>query len=564
MRKLRESLGTFAVVLRNRDVRRLEAAWAASNVASWAYSVAIVVYTYDAGGAGLVGIAIAIKILPAAIAAPLLATLADRRSRGGVLIGAGLAQGFVTGLIALLIFAEAPVALVIALATVFTILTTALQPAVSSLLPQLCERPEELTAANVVNSAVESLSIFVGPAIGAFVIGFGGPEVLAAATTVGFVASALLAAAVREPQRGAGTAVEATAEDADESGASEAEAGMLADVAEGFSIVRSDRILRTIVGLMVAQTFVDGALGVLIPVAAFELLGSGDAGIGLLNAAVGVGALLGTAAAAGIVGRPLGPPFAIGMALWGAPLAAIAVLPYEAAALVLFGVIGLGNILIDVSGFTMLQRAAPEEATARVLGVLEAAMLTSVALGALVTPLLLTTMGTEATFLACGLFLPAMALIFWSRLRSIDAASATPTQALELLRPLALFSPLGPLAIEGLARKSSRVRVAAGEDVFHQGDAGDRFFVIAEGQVRVLVDGAEARVEGPGEHFGEIALLRDVARTATVQAIDDVELLCLEGADFVAAVSGDADALGAADSVVAARLEHMRPALGTF
>lgn len=443
MSKLWESFATFAVILRNRDVRRLEAAWAASNVASWAYSVAIVVYTYDAGGADLVGIAIAIKILPAAFAAPLLATLADRRSRRGVLVGASLAQAVVTALIALAIFAEASVALVIGLAVLFTVLTTALQPAVSSLLPQLCDEPEELTAANVVNSAVESLSIFIGPAIGALIIGLGGPEVLAAATAVGFLGAALLAGAVREPRRGEAEGAEAGSptESGDETPA-EAGAGMLADVVEGFAIVRRDRVLVTIVGLMVAQTFVDGALGVLIPVAVFELLGSGEAGIGLLNAAIGVGALLGTVAAAGIVGRPLGPPFAIGMALWGAPLAALAVLPFEAAAIVLFAVIGLGNILIDVSGFTMLQRAAPEKATARVLGVLEASMLTSVALGALLTPVLLNATGIDATLVICGLFLPAMALLFWPRLRSIDAAAATPTEALGLLGSLPLFSPL--------------------------------------------------------------------------------------------------------------------------
>lgn len=567
MGKLRESLRTFAVVLRNRDVRRLEAAWAATQIAGWAYSVAIVVYTYDAGGAELVGVAIAIKILPAAIAAPLFATLADRRSKRGVLIGAGIAQGVVTAGVALLIFLDAPVALVIGLAAIFTILTTALQPAVSSLLPLLCEEPEELTAANVVNSAIDSLSIFIGPAIGALVIGLGGPEVLAAATTIGFIASAALAALVHEPKAGPTKAeAEAEAVAEPEAGGEQSETdepgGVLADVAEGFAIVRGDTAMRTIIGLMVAQTFVDGALGVLIPVAAFELLDTGDAGIGILNASVGVGALLGTVAAAGIVGRRLAPPFSIGMALWGAPLAALALLPYEFAAVVLFGVIGIGNILIDVAGYTMLQRVAPERALARVFGVLEAAILTSIALGALATPLLLDVAGSEATFVICGLFLPVMALISWPRLRAVDLAATPPTDALDLLTQLSLFTPLGPVAIEDLARAATQVSVPAGADVFRQGDSGDRFYVIASGEARVLVDGAEARVQGPGDHFGEIALLREIPRTATVHAISDLELLCLEGSDFVGALSGDAR--GSAESVVTARLEHMRPALGTF
>lgn len=566
MEKLRGPARTFAIVVRNRDVRRLETAWAITQIAAWAYSVAIVVYTFDAGGAELVGLAVAIKILPSAIAAPLFATLADRRSKRLVLIGSALALAAFTGLIALMIALDAPVALVIALAAVVTILMSAGPPAVAGLLPKLCDEPDELTAANVVNSAVDSLSIFIGPALGALVIGIGGPEVLAAATAVGFVAAALLAALVHEPSREAVVSETEGAglSDAGDEAGDEADRGMLRDVAEGFAIVRHDRAILTIVALMAAQTLVDGSLSVLIPVAAFDLLESGESGIGVLNASVGVGALLGTIAAAGIVGRRLGPPFALGMALWGAPVAALALLPFELAAIVLFAVIGIGNVLIDVSGFTMLQRAAPEEAVTRVLGVLEAAMLTSVALGALLTPALLNLAGTEATFVICGLFLPVLAVLAWPRLRAVDAAAAPPTEALAILERLPMFAAVGMPAIEDLARATSRVAVAAGEDVFGQGEPGDRFYVIVAGRAQVLVDGTEARIEGPGEHFGEIALLREVPRTATVRALEDLDLLCLEGPDFVAAVSGDPGARGSVDSVIKARLDHMRPALGTF
>lgn len=556
--KLRDSGRTFRQVLRNRQVRRLEASWAASLIAVWAYSVAIVVYTYDQGGAELVGIALAIKIAPAALAAPLVSTLADRVSRRLVLVGSASGQALVAALIAVAISLDAPVALVIGMSAVFTVLTTALQPAVASLLPQLCEEPDELTAANVVNSTIESLAIFVGPAIGGLILGISDPQTLVLVTAGGFLASALLVARVVEPARADTPSGEATEDD----GSADPQ-GMLADVADGFRVVRRDRDLRTVIGLMVAQTLVDGALGVLIAVAAFELLDFGEAGIGFLDSACGIGALLGSVAAAGMVGSRLAPSFSIGMALWGAPLALLALFPYPAVALVLFAVIGVGNILIDVAGYTMLQRAAPERVLARVFGVLEAAILTSIAVGGLLTPVLLNVVGTDATFVLAGLFLPVLAAATWPRLKAIDAATAVPSEALELLQALPLFSPLGPVAIEKLARNASRVTVAAGEPVFSQGDLGERFYVIAAGEAQVLVDGIEARTEGPGDHFGEIALLRDVPRTATVIARSDLDLLCLEGADFVAALSGNAEARGVADAVVGARLGHMRPSLGT-
>lgn len=522
-------------------------------ISGWAFSVAVVVYTYAKGGASLVGVALAIKIVPAAIAAPFMSTFADRTSRRMVLALAlgGLAVS--TVLFAVLVIADAPVGVVIATGALGTICLTALQPTVASLPPGLCETPEELTAANVVNSTIESLAIFVGPAIGGFVVGVSQPEVLALLSTGGFLLAAALALGIAE---GTASRDDEDAEEADSP-------GLLSEVGEGFRIVSGDRGLRTIVGLMVAQTFVDGALAVLVAVAAIDVLDIGEAGIGFLDSACGVGALLGSVAAAGMVGGRLAPSFSAGMLLWGAPLALLALLPFPAAALVLFGLIGVGNVLIDVAAATMLQRTAPERVLTRVFGVLETAVLISIALGGLFTPVLLDLIGNDAAFVAIGLLLPVLAVLGFPRLRRIDAAAAVPVEAIELLRGIPLFSPLGPVALEGLARRSGRVAVAAGETVFRQGDDGDRFYAIVTGEVKVLIDGREARTEGPGEHFGEIALLRDVRRTATVLATSDVDLLYLERDDFLVAVTRDPEARAEADSVITARLDHMRPVLGT-
>ena len=554
--RVAESLQTFREVARNRNLRRLEASWAAALTSGWAYSVAIIVYTYDVGGAGLVGVALAIKLVPAAIAAAPLATLADRVSKKRVLVGAALGLGLSTLATAVAIAGDAPVAIVIAIGCVLGVFSTALQPAVSALLPSLCERPEELTAANVVNSTIESLAIFAGPALGGVVIGFTSPAALAGVTAVGFLLSALLA--LRLP--GESEPEEAADEAADPE---TAPAGFVASVIDGFRAVGGEPALRLIVGLMAAQTFVDGALGVLTAVAALELLDTGDAGIGYLNSAMGIGALLGSFAAAGMVGRRLAPGFAGGLVLWGVPIALVGVLTENVAALVLFGVVGVGNILIDVAGLTMLQRSAPDELIARVFGVLETLVLASVALGSLMTPLLLDLIGNQATFLVIGAILPVCAVLSWRALSALDDARPAPTAALEVLATLPFFAPLEPEALESVAAKAEPVSAGAGEVIFRQGDPGELFYVIVSGEVEVLIDDRRARVEGPGDYFGEIALLREVPRTATVVALTDTELLSVDGDDFVAAVSGHAVGRQRLDAVATARLAHMRPGLAT-
>jgi CRP-like cAMP-binding protein len=136
----------------------------------------------------------------------------------------------------------------------------------------------------------------------------------------------------------------------------------------------------------------------------------------------------------------------------------------------------------------------------------------------------------------------------------LDDASVDRGRELELLRTIPIFSPLSAPVLEGLAARLEPVRVAAGEEIVRQGDHGDRFYVVAAGEVAVAIDGRPQATLGPGEHFGEIALLRDVPRTATVTARTDAELFALERDDFLAAVTGHSGSAEAAEAVVGARL----------
>jgi MFS family permease len=296
-------------------------------------------------------------------------------------------------------------------------------------------------------------------------------------------------------------------------------------------------------------------LRVLLVVTALEILDLGPSGVGFLNSAVGVGALAGMLAVLAVIGtRRLAGAFQLGIVLWGASLALLGAWPSVAGALLLFGALGVGNTLVDVAGLTLVQRTAPEEVRARVFGVLESVFLATIGIGAILAPLLADAVGARGALVAAGGGLCLLVLPFWLPLRRLDASVAVPEAELELLRGIPIFALLPPVTLEQLASSLSRVRLAAGEEVFRRGDPGERFYAIGDGEVAVELDGRPPLILGPGGYFGEIALLRDVSRTATVTARTPVELYALERDDFIAAVTGHAPSAEAADAVVAARL----------
>jgi hypothetical protein len=276
---------------------------------------------------------------------------------------------------------------------------------------------------------------------------------------------------------------------------------------------------------------------------------------------MGVGGLAGSLAAFALIGRKrLASDFGLGIVLWGAPLAAIGIWPHAWVALVALGVLGLGNTLVDVAGLTLLQRTAPPDVIGRVFGVLEMLLVGTIGLGAVIAPVLIDAVGVRWSLVAAGAFLPILAALTWRQLRVIDAESHAPAE-LDLLERVPIFSPLAAPALERLASQLEPVAVVAGTQVITQGDHGDRFYVVESGRLRVSVDGGAVGELLPGDFFGEIALLRDVPRTASVTADTDSRLQALGREAFLEAVTGSAPSARAADAIVGARLAIPSPSV---
>jgi Major Facilitator Superfamily/Cyclic nucleotide-binding domain len=556
MKILREKLGDSLVAISsnfsNPQLRRLQLAGAGSITGQWAYAIATVVFAFNDGGAKAVGIVALIRTIPSAIAAPFTSTLADRFPRVAVMASASLGRVVTIGSAGAVALSGGPSWVVYVLVGTTSILATAFQPAEASLLPELARTPEELSAANVTRSSIDSIGSFVGPAIGGGLLAVTSTGAVFLVTAGTFLWSALLVSTIR-PQGGLRRKVATEPAEREH---------FLREAGAGFKAIASDRRLRVVIGLYAAQTMLAGALGVLTVVTALDLLHRGNSGVGLLSSATGAGGLIGALIAFALIGRNrLAADFGIGIILWGAPLVAIGAWPHLPVALVALAFIGIGNTLVDVSGLTLLQRAAPPAVIARVFGVLQMLLVATIGLGAILEPVLIATIGIRWSLVATGAFLPVLAALTWRQLLRIDAESHAPPEV-ELLAKLPIFAPLPESTLERLAAQLETVSIPAGTVVIQQGDAGDTFYVVAEGELEVTVDDVPTATLGRGDAFGEIALLRDVPRTATVTAKTPARLLALEGEVFVEAVTASPPSASAADAMVGARLASARPVPG--
>jgi len=281
----------------------------------------------------------------------------------------------------------------------------------------------------------------------------------------------------------------------------------------------------------------------LITAASFDLLGLGEPGVGTLNAAWGLGGLLGALAAVTLASREnLGPAFAISLVFWGLPLAVIGVVPLPVVAFAAMFVSGAGNATLDISGFTLLQRTVPSADRMAVFGLLEAIVGLGLGIGSILAPILLVALGDRGALVVAGALTPIAALATWRRIHRVDADAIVPAEELAILRSAPMFERLPMTALERLAESMRSVTYAADSVIVREGEKGDSYLIIGSGRVEVSVVGHRVADLGPGQAFGEIALLRGVPRTATVRAIDAATIYTIACTDFHEAISGPTSA----------------------
>jgi hypothetical protein len=482
-------------------------------------------------------------MIPAAVLSPAGTALADRMRRDRVLRWTCAARAGALAACALTVAMDGPAPLAYAFAAVATIAFVVFRPAHSALLPSLCLTPLELTSANVVRGLVDSLSTLIGPALAAGLLAVANP-----ATALGFAAVLTIAA---------GLALIGLSYDAPPSTTTGARRRQLfGDAIDGFRALGRHPDVFLLVRLTLAQAATRGCFSVLVVVVAIEVLEVGDAGVGVLTAAVGAGAVVGSLAVSLFAdGRRLAALLGVGVAMWGLPLAVAGAVPRDAVILAMLAVVGVGNAMVDVGIFTLPPRLAPDAVLARIFGALESLGALVVAAACLLTPVLLDLVGVRWALVVVGALGPVYVAVAWTRLRSIDRTVIHRDLEIGLLDRLPMFQPLAMPAIEQLADRLEVQTVDAGASVVTQGDHGDRFYVIEQGTARVVRNDSAVRDLVDGDCFGEIALLRDVPRSASVIAMTPLRLRSLTRDDFLAAVAGPTTSRVAAEQVASRWLD---------
>src|SRR5262245_47621163 len=536
------SVQVARAAIRSRALRTTLIAFLCFSVAEWTRWVALLVYGFDRAGAAGSGLIAVIQLVPAAALTPFTSSLADRFDRPRVLLAGYLVAALGTTAGGVAIVLDAPFAVVAILSAVGLCGVTLIRPTQASLLPRLVTTPGELTAANAVVSFITGSSVLAGPALAAVLMTVSGPSATLTVAGVFLAIGALTTASVQRSSAGSTAPSQPV------------------DLFGGFREIARNPGAGLVLILLGLQAITWGAVDVLIVGLAIDELGLGRSGAGWLAAAVGVGGVIGGAATVSLVGRSrLTPGFAFGVSLWGFPLVAIAVLLAPVPVIVCLSVAGVGYAFMDVSGRTLLQRAVDERALGRVFGLLEAGFMAAWAIGSAIAPVALGALTLRWTFAALGLAVPFVTAIGWRRLRRIDAEAWVPTRELALMRSIDIFAPLRGPVLEFLARELKEVDVPAGRTLIHEGEPGDRFYAIVDGEVSVSAGGKEIARLGPGGYVGEIALLRDVPRQASVTTVADTRLLALDREPFLEAVTGSRRAAAVARSGVERRLAELEP-----
>jgi MFS family permease len=546
-KRLAASGRAFAATARNPGLLRAQLAFAATWTAEAAFTVGIAVVAFRDGGAGAVGLVAFARLAPSALFTPVGTAFADRFRRDRVLVCSCFVRVAATAAATFVLVVGGPRVAVYALAVVSTAAFRLFRPAHSALLPGLSNTPFELTSANVVRGLLDSVSTLVGPLAAALLLGLASPAAV-------FMASAVLSLA-------SGVLLLRLSYEAPPRARPEPLRRIVHETVEGFQALGRYRDAGLLIGLALVQSLTQGFLTVFVVVLALEQLDLGAPGVGLLTAALGAGAVVSSLGASMcLTGARLAALEGLGVLLWGLPLTLSGALPHAPVVVGLMFVIGIGNALVDIGLHTLPARLVPEELLARVFGAKASLTALAGAIGALVTPFAIHLFGIRGALVLLGLVAPALAVLAWPRLRVIDAAIEGRDQDIRVLTDAPMFRPLPMPAIDDLALRVDKVAVPAGREIVSQGGHGGRFYVIESGEADVIGDGRLIRRLRSGDGFGEIALLEDTVRTATVRARTSLRLYSVDRRHFRSAVRAYESSEREANAVVLDRLGAFAPA----
>jgi MFS family permease len=521
---LTRMLGPYAVLRGNRNLQLLFGGQVVSSFGDWLYILALVVLAYDlTGSATFVAALTFVRLLPYALFLPFSGVLADRSNRKALMIGADLGRG-VCMLGLLIVGSEETLWIAFPLVFLATALSSLFKPAMSSVLPAIVGDEEDLVKANGIWSQMDALSFVLGPALGGALVLLGEPRLAFLINGLTFLVSAATLLFVRIPPR-----------ETPERAREEAEV-WLSETLAGFSFLfrENERVLAALTITIFGIGLMGGAFWTLSVVLAEETFGLGGQGAGFLNAAYGAGGLLGGLVVGAVASRlSLGPAF-----IWGTAVSSLVAIlfglsPAGVLPFILILALGITDVFSDVTSNTLLQTGTPDELLGRVFGAFESTLVFSMLVGSVVIGPLIDLAGPRAATVILTLVSVALLIICLPRLRRMEDVLGVRV----FFRQVPVLTSLPHRALDDFASRVRLEKIPAGTDIVRQGERGDRLYILKEGEAEVSARGEEGQETevatlSKNEYFGEIALLRDVPRTATVRSRGPVELYSLGRSDF--------------------------------
>jgi CRP-like cAMP-binding protein len=513
---------TVGLALRHRQMSRLLFAFALVTAAEWACVTALSVYVFGIGGTLAVGL-VGFRFVPGALASLFLAPLLERHR--GVLARIALTRAVLLGGAAACVFAGSDLVFVIAIVAVDAVVASPYRAAQSRILPVISREPAELAGAAAGVSMMKTLGQAGGGLAGGLLAAIINPGAVIAGAAVAMIAAATLAAGLQPARQ-------------------KAHSGWIAELKDGVAAIPEvirHRESSPLVLASVMRTLVRGLWTALAVLVALRLFHLGSSGLGLLQGAAGVGAVIGLSITATLIGRSrLGGACALAFITVGLAVSLVGFAPLGVGAGVALLVVGWGASMAvaDATSLSLLHRLLHSDTLSRVVGVMEAFKLASEGVGALLAPVLVTLCGLRPALILAGLPLPVIVVLGWPQIRRSDLAAAGRSELVALLHGVRVLRGVQMVSLEDLAARAEHVEFPLGTEIIRQGEVGDLFYVIESGEVEILIGGYPAGRLYRGSGFGERALLRDTPRTATVRALTPVKLYALDRTDFLMALTG--------------------------
>jgi CRP-like cAMP-binding protein len=507
---------------------RLLFAFGLVTAAEWACVTSLSIYVFGVGGTLAVGL-VGFRFVPGAISSSLLAPRVERRR--GVLARISIVRAVLLAAAATWVLVGRDLAVVIVIIAIDAVVSSPYRTAQSRILPVLSREPAELAGGAAGVSVMKTLGQAGGGLAGGLLAAVINPGDVIAGAAVAMLGAAALAAGLQPARQ-------------------RARIGWLDDFKDGIAAIPEvlrHREASSLVLASVSRTLVRGLWSALAVIVALRLFPLGSSGLGVLQAAAGVGAVIGLPLIASLIGRPrLGGECALAFIAAGVFVSVVGVFSLGISVAAIIVGWGAAMAVADATSLSLLHRLLHSDALARVVGVMESLKLASEGLGALLAPLLVTLFGLRPALILAGLPLPLIVLVGWPQIRRSDVAASGRSELVRLLHRVRVLRSVDMPSLEDIAARVRRIELPAGTEVIRQGDVGDLFYVIESGEAEVLIGGYPAGRLHAGAGFGERALLRDTPRTATIRAVTDLTVYALERDDFLGAITGQRpdDAVG--------------------